>query len=649
MSMPEVIDSAGNKISTSTMLGKGGEGAVYLVARSSRTVAKIYHKPLDKERADKIATMTRIKTDALVRLTAWPTDLIRLKATGQPIGLLMKQVGGHNVHHLYGPKSRLQDFPAADWRFLVHAAANIARAFAVVHEAGCVIGDVNHGSVMVEQNSTVQLVDCDSFQIKSANGHFLCDKGVETFTPPELQGTGSFRGIVRTPNYDNFGLAVLIFHLLFMGRHPFAGRFTGAGDMPISRAIKEFRFPYSANRRAMQMEPPPGTPPLDYVGPAIARLFEAAFSQSGMTSGRPAARAWVGALADLEKTAIRCRTHPGHWYPSHAKSCPWCSMEALGGRSLFPYPLGNVASAAATVGSMDIEALWRELEKLPEFAPKPAAAGAQPKPSYTATSVKRPSKFLQNLPMFGGWAVGLIGTFLFPPAFYIWIAAGFGANAILTKLLAVPDHVAPFRATVSAAENALKVLDAEWALKGSDAAFTKAREQFLAARRHLTDLPKRRLATLDKLRADQRKLQLNRFLDRFELEDAKIDGIGPGRKRILESYGIETAEDCVPYRIKAVPGFGPKMIARLVKWREAIEKKFVFDPTRAIDPRDIAVVEQDILKQRSQSEAAAKSAYAEAIQAHAKISRERELMLPRLRAAQTESDQAKADLVHVSR
>ena len=33
--------------------------------------------------------------------------------------------------------------------FLIHTAANIARAFAVVHESGQVIGDVNHGNIVV--------------------------------------------------------------------------------------------------------------------------------------------------------------------------------------------------------------------------------------------------------------------------------------------------------------------------------------------------------------------------------------------------------------------------------------------------------------------------------------------------------------------
>ena len=92
----------------------------------------------------------------------------------------------------------------------------------------------------------------------------------------------------RTANHDAFGLAVLIFHLLFMGRHPFAGRYLGQGEMPIERAIAETRFAYSHDNSRTQMAPPPYTPPIEMVGPAMTGLFERAFHADGR---RVAARA----------------------------------------------------------------------------------------------------------------------------------------------------------------------------------------------------------------------------------------------------------------------------------------------------------------------------------------------------------------------
>jgi DNA-binding helix-hairpin-helix protein with protein kinase domain len=52
------------------------------------------------------------------------------------------------------------------WRYiLVRTAANLAAAFHAAHQAGVVIGDVNHGSVRVGDNGCVRLIDCDSFQV----------------------------------------------------------------------------------------------------------------------------------------------------------------------------------------------------------------------------------------------------------------------------------------------------------------------------------------------------------------------------------------------------------------------------------------------------------------------------------------------------
>ena len=51
------------------------------------------------------------------------------------------------------------------------------------------------------------------------------------------------------------------------------------------------------------------------------------------------------------------------------------------------------------------------------------------------------------------------------------------------------------------------------------------------------------------------------------MDRAKIAGIGKSLKMTLISYGIETAADITTKAIIAVPGFGPKLAADLVKWR----------------------------------------------------------------------------------
>jgi DNA-binding helix-hairpin-helix protein with protein kinase domain len=235
------------------------------------------------------------------------------------------------------------------------------------------------------------------------------------------------------------------------------------------------------------------------------------------------------------------------------------------------------------------------------------------------------------------------GCLLAPALFWIFGFAGFAAYRLTVKKFSNAEHIERFRKVLSEAEAIFNRRESDWQHRAGEGAFFDAKTKFKGIRTELNEIPAKRTRALDQLKQTQRKLRLDRFLDRFELEDAKIEGIGPGRKRTLESYGIETAEDIDPQRIAAVPGFGPVMIERLMKWRRSIEAKFVFNPAQAIDPRDIARVEQDILTLRTKTEASARAAYAEATQAHARILAARQEMRSQMDALQAAGAQARAD------
>src|SRR5262249_62252606 len=98
--------------------------------------------------------MASLSSPGLQRATAWPSGIIM--ADGHtPHGLLMPKVAGcKDIHKLYSPKSRKTEFPAADFRFLLSVAANVARAFGVLHQNQCVIGDVHPGRITGTPNTT---------------------------------------------------------------------------------------------------------------------------------------------------------------------------------------------------------------------------------------------------------------------------------------------------------------------------------------------------------------------------------------------------------------------------------------------------------------------------------------------------------------
>ena len=302
-----LVDAAGADVVLDEEIGAGGEGSVYRLKGDPAAVAKIYHAAASADKASKLAALTAVASPALTGVASWPTRTVIAKRTRATVGIVMPRVDQHHeIHNLYSPAHRKVTFPHADWSFLVRAARNCAVAFDVIHGCGHVIGDVNQGGILVSKQATIKLIDCDSFQVKHGGHLFPCDVGVSHFTPPELQGR-SFTGLHRTEDHDRFGLAILVFHLLFMGRHPFVGRFLGKGDLPIEQAIAEGRFAFSENASRMQMRAPPFALRLQDASADIAALFERAFRlPSNGHIGRPAAVEWARALGTLESSLIRC-------------------------------------------------------------------------------------------------------------------------------------------------------------------------------------------------------------------------------------------------------------------------------------------------------------------------------------------------------
>ena len=600
-----VFDDSGQRLDIDSLIGEGGEASVYRVRSNANVLVKIYHQPMSAEKVAKVRLMATMRNEMLAKLTAWPLSLAVSGPGLSPIGLVMPNFPNRkDIHLLYSPKSRRAEFVRADWRFLVRAAANTARSFAIVHDTGSVIGDVNHGSMLVGQDATVRLVDCDSFQISNGKQLYECKVGVETFTPPELQGR-SFAGIVRTKNHDAFGLAVAIFHLLFMGRHPFAGRYLGAGDMPIAKAIEEVRFPYGRSAQDVKMLRPPGTPDLAAAGPGIAELFERAFSSSTRTGGRPDAREWIKGLSELESNVAQCALNTAHWHYK-AISCPWCKMEAATGVPLFPVIVQGASS------SVSFDELWRQLSAVPNPGPAPRIVSFDIPDYVPSIGSKGPGQGARSIAALVGVGIIIVGfainakavTALVVLAGLVMIFAG--ASLFETGI----DHSDLIRRYVSARDDLKRAL-AEWNSRAGNEAFNKQLLALQGLRAKHSDLGQKRLSRLAGLRAKQRDSQVSRYLDQFKIEFARIDGIGAGRKQTLASYGIETAADITSVRIAAVPGFGPKLALKLQAWRRVQESGFRYDGTQPIHPGDIASVESEIRQEENSLAAALRTGIAE--------------------------------------
>lgn len=618
----QIFNKQGLPIFLTKEIGRGGEGSVYETKEISNLVAKVYHKPIDSNKADKLSLMVNLKTERLCKLSAWPVDILYEKPGGDIIGFLMEKVTGYKeIHNLYSPKSRLNLFPEAYWQFLLHAATNVARVFSVIHEHGHVIADVNHANILVSKDATIFLIDCDSFQIHTPQKTFLCEVGTSTHTPPELQDK-SFREFIRNQNHDLFGLSVIIFQLLFMGRHPFSGKYLGVGDMTLERAIKEYRFAYSFNSSFTQMSQPPATLSLSHLSPYLTQLFEQSFSKS-LT--RPTAKDWIAALTEISTSLKKCENSNGHQFYKHLSSCPWCDIEVKSGILLFNIQISAIFQPFEP--SSRITKLWLEFQAIQAPNPIPELPDkkfikATSIPSATANSVKTVIVKQRNqyIIIFSGiFFVITLFTYMIQFNIFIFFIIIIG----IAKTLDLIINKSPSHSEIINLQNVKKVKEAEiqsfsQLLKedGNKKFSTKKQElekkhedySNLVAqkRREYNSLPTLRKQKLDQLEMDnhkdQRKNQLISFLDKHRIIDAKIPGIGKSRTATLQSYGIETALDIYSYKIVSIPGFGTSYTSNLLSWRNSIEAKFVFDPTnmQSISQTQIANVDKELKEQQLQ-------------------------------------------------
>ncbi len=593
--MTETFVVGGKKVSLGPLLGKGGEGAVYNVSGHADIAVKIYNDGKAPERRDKIMAMVTATLSRTSDYVAFPLEVVT-RQNGKFAGFTMKKVADFKtVHDLYGPGSRRTEFPTADVRFLVRAAYNLSSAIASIHRSGCVIGDINHSGILVSTQALVTLIDSDSFQFRNGGQTFRSLVGVAEYTPAELQGV-AFERTDRTPNHDAFGLAVLLFQLLYLGRHPYAGRYSG-GDMDIKTAIAQRRFAYSDRRAETQMEPPPHVPALNDYGDEVKNAFERAFSRAAEAGTRPSALDWVGIIDRLQANLITCEIDKSHHYHKFKGRCPWCKLEAGIGRSLFtaqlatptPSSMANIGQVIAHIGRMNSPSNPPSAEDvMPPVRDLKVSAAARG---------KRSSRGIGMVSALIAAAAGAFVTFTVQPL--VGIILGVGS---LIWFFNVKNESNPFETELRTATAAWQQQRQLWEKYAGPEHFNDRKAHFLKLAANHSSLPQRERERLEELDRKKRDLQMRKHLESHLLDRAKVPSIGPGRKATLASYGIETAWDAKSKRITNIPGFGPAMQEKLRTWSKSIERKFVFNANIPTDPQAIREVKTDIAKQRAELE-----------------------------------------------
>ncbi len=581
--MSNYFDSQNNSHVLTEQIGIGGEGTVFVCPNDANLVAKIYHEPIDDQKAEKLVWMAEHKNEHLLKVAAWIVDVLRDAPDGKIVGFLMPNVKAKEIHELYSLKSRRVYFPHATWKFLLHTASNLARAFYSLHKNRHIMGDINHGNCVVLTDGTVKLIDCDSYSISRGDFRYPCEVGVATHLAPELQRV-NLRGVEREEKHDNFGLAVILFQLLFLGRHPFAGNFLGGEDKSLEECIRENRFAYGTGATDRKVAQPPGTLSLSAVSPRLSLMFERAF----LTEDRPAPHEWIEALEDLSANLKQCDLQPGHYFFNGLRLCPWCEIEAKTGLTLFPLTgekqIGagetkfNIFTVENLIQSFNIPSSTAlmppprsnplGISNSPLVSPSVSPQIEVEKQNHNMRTVKfAVAQFMMILLMSGFFGTGF--AFMWSAIMLIFSLVYLSQTHRSIKDGAEYD--------LESARREMEKIETEW--KNSD---TKnyLETDLTLIRKKIADyenLQRESRVKMVRMRDEYFQNELRSYLNSFKISESKISGLNKENVLFLRNFNVKTAADIEIKKLAALPS-NQIVTQKLLDWRANLERDFDYQP-----------------------------------------------------------------------
>lgn len=241
-----VKNPVGETVQLAPALAQGGEACVHPVPMYANAVVKMYHDHV----LDKRGVALRAKVEAMSgepqfqRLKAhpylgWPWFSV-FDEQGRWRGYAMRKAQGVRLNILAHSMAYRDHFGSLDRPTQVDYLLTLFEIIEQLHNSSVYIGDYNPANFLCEPGTAlVSLIDCDSWQIKVNGRAFHCPVAAADMLPPELHNQNLDR-VERSIESERFSLAILLFKVLMLGRHPFD---VIGGASPIEN-IRHGHFPY---------------------------------------------------------------------------------------------------------------------------------------------------------------------------------------------------------------------------------------------------------------------------------------------------------------------------------------------------------------------------------------------------------------------
>jgi hypothetical protein len=291
--------------------------------------------------------------------------------------------------------------------------------------------------------------------------------------------------------------------------------------------------------------------------------------------------------------------------------------------------------------------LWREIDALSSPGAAPGIA-VHPEPTATQQAIEigrtaRRGKMAAVIVSALLIALAFVGGFSAPAPLFLIVAA-IAAFFLIRNGTDRSSATQGYSARFSAASSNWSKTQQEWEMRTRPSPFEEKKSELARIRDQLSGLPEVLNQRMLQLKNDQQRIQLEKYLDRFHIERANIEGIGKARTQTLAFNGIETAADLNHSALVGISGFGPKRIGALMSWRDDLASRFRFDPARGVDPSDVAKINNEVALLRRDLEQKLVGGLSHLKQIRSQILDARTRFIEPVRSVYREYLQAKADL-----
>jgi hypothetical protein len=229
---------------------------------------------------------------------------------------------------------------------------------------------------------------------------------------------------------------------------------------------------------------------------------------------------------------------------------------------------------------------------------------ALPEPAVLARSVPAAAATLRErlvrstAQLLSGLALGTFGLWLISiclgHTYWICLSAAFlcGLGSVLLRSGAAVAREVRRQLALETLHTDLSAAAGEWLqLTGwYQSEFARLRGKLRQLHDEYDKLPARYEAERPDRRRNRKAYFRDQYLRGCFISDHDIDRIGPSRKVLLASYGIETAYDVEAERVSAVRGMGPVLTGNLVAWKKRMLAQFQYDPRAPVPETDVRAV-----------------------------------------------------------